>query len=109
MVLIFFGVANMTVMPVLFFLFLTLPDCAHISDSSLNTEAVQAAKKHDRGPTGLAARSTKSHGPLDSALYEIYWELHKIWTNNLICVATFQSSTFGSDNPKSNHETEKLQ
>ncbi len=58
---------------VLLFIFLTLPDSAYMSESSLNTEACQAAKKHDRGPTGLPARSTKSHSTLDSAVKEINW------------------------------------
>lgn len=73
----------MTAAPVLLFIFLTQADSAYISDSSLNIEACQAAKNHDRGPSGLLARSTKSHGTLDSALKEINWELQKIWTNNL--------------------------
>lgn len=58
----------MTAEPRLLFIFLTLPDSSHMSDSSLNTEVCQAAKRHDRGPTGLPARAPKSHGTLDSAL-----------------------------------------
>lgn len=89
----------------LLFIFLTLSDSAYMSDSSLNTEACQATKKHDRGPTGLPARSTKSHGTLDSALKEINWELHKIWTNNLKshCLE-LESKVLGSaaENQKSN-------
>lgn len=61
-------IANMTAVPRLLFIFLTLLTPAHMSDSSLYTEVCQAAKRHDRGPTGLSARSTKSHGTLDSAL-----------------------------------------
>lgn len=55
----------MTAVPLLLFIFLTCPDSAYISDSSLSTDA---AREHNRGPTGLPARSTKSHGTLDSAL-----------------------------------------
>lgn len=93
----------MAAVPVLLFIFLTLPDSAYMSDSSLDTEACQAAKKHDGGPTGLPARSTKSHSTLDSALKEINWELHKIWTNNSksLLGATVKSYTFSSGNWKS--------
>lgn len=83
MLLILCWVANMTAVPMLLFIFLTLPDSAYMSDSSLNSEPCPAAKKHDKGPTGLPARSTKSHGTLDSALKEINWEVHIIWTDNL--------------------------
>lgn len=95
----------MTAVPALLFIFLTLPDSAYMSDSSPSTEACQAAKKHDRGPTGLRARSTKSHGTLDSTLKESNWELHKIWTNHLKshCPGTtVKSSSFISGNQKSN-------
>eukprot|EP00064_Thunnus_orientalis_P003300 superscaffoldBa00000264_g3309 len=48
----------MTAAPMLLFIFLTQADSAYISDSSLNIAACQAAKNHDRGPTGLLASYT---------------------------------------------------
>lgn len=77
-----------------YFVFLTLVDPL---PTCLTKEAGQAAKKHDRGPTGLLARSTKSHGSLDSAPRENSWELHSSQLQEL----QSKSSTFSSENQKS--------
>lgn len=99
----------MTVAPVPLFIFLTQADSAYISDSSLNIAACQTEKNHDRELTGLLARSTKSHGTIDSALKQINWEIHEIWTKNFKSLTLKLQKVSLSTVETENEETEQFQ